>query len=55
MATGVAISTERVKQNILQICDIRKDSQSDEIRVWHDGAIWDLIAVNGKYHYDCNR
>ena len=41
------------KQKILNVCDIRNDSQAEEVRVRVNGAVSDLHAADGQYHDDC--
>lgn len=41
------------KERILQACDRRKDSWSEEVRVRISGAVSDLHAADGQYHHDC--
>ena len=41
------------KQNILNICNGRKDSQANEVRLRISAAVSDLHAANGQYHYNC--
>ena len=41
------------KKNILQTCELRNDSQAEQVRIRINGALSDLHAADGQYHFDC--
>ena len=40
-------------KDILEICDSRGDNSARDVRLRVDGAVSDLHAADGRYHYNC--
>ena len=50
---GKHLETRGLKEEILEACEKRKDTQSDQIRVRMVGILTDPHAADEMYHVDC--
>ena len=50
---GETFGSRGLKEEILQACETRKDTQSEQIRVRMGGVLTDLHAADVRYHVDC--
>ena len=44
-----------IKDMILENCKMRNDDLDDKVRIRVQGAVWDVHAVEARYHVDCRR
>ncbi len=50
---GETFGNRGLREAILEACEKRKDTQSEQIRVRMGGVLTDLHAADVRYHVDC--